>query len=292
MLTLAVIATGDGALDSPRTPAPPARPETVVLKTTRNGRWLIRETANFRIYSLPGTAQTEQLPQVCERLREHLQQTWYGKSQPAWSPKCDIILHPNVGEYAQTLGPGSEQSSGCTSLKLDQGRVTSRRVDLRADALDWNSAALPHELTHVIVADRFSKRQLPRWVDEGMAILAEPEGKQARRYQELRKAIARRAIYQAADLVRMTDYPPAEHRDAFYGQSASLVGFLMEQDSPEKFLNFVELAMDQGYDPAVREVYGMASMAQLQAAWQPRLSIREQTPLLLTEHLRRITLSP
>jgi hypothetical protein len=39
---------------------------------------------------------------------------------------------------------------------------------------------LPHEITHVVLADRFNTKPMPRWADEGMAVLTEPvEKKQA-----------------------------------------------------------------------------------------------------------------
>ena len=50
--------------------------------------------------------------------------------------------------------------------------------------------ALPHELTHLILADRFSPRQVPRWSDEGMAVLADPAEKQRLHLRDLRQALA------------------------------------------------------------------------------------------------------
>lgn len=282
----AVCAEEHAAANAPR--------KSVVLKSYRHGRWLVQETKNFRVICLPDAKDVAKFPEVCEALRSQLQQAWFGKSllekfSANWSPRCDIVLYPTVAEYSRVLGPGSEQSSGCASLEMEKGRIVSRRVDLRADASDWLTASLPHELTHVVIADRFSRKQLPRWADEGMSILAEPEQKRARRYRELQNALAQRAVYQAADLVKIQTYPTAPYRDAFYGQSASLVAHLAEQGTPEKFLEFVELAMEQGYDHAVKEIYGIRSMAALQAQWQPRLYAREQPPVLLADGITQIT---
>ena len=254
----------------------------------RSGQWSICETANFRICTLPG-ADEPQLAEVCESLRKHLQLTWFGKTQAVWSPRCDIVLYRNVSEYRHNLGPGSENSSGCASINLKEGRVASRRIELRADAADWLSAALPHELTHVIAADRFSRKQLPRWADEGMAILAEPEAKQARRMRGVEQSAAANRLFRAGDLFAVRDYPAADDRDAFYGQSASLVGFLIERESPQAFLNFVERGMDVGYGRALQEIYKIESTAHLQAMWHPRLGQREETPVILAAGVFEIT---
>ena len=39
------------------------------------------------------------------------------------------------------------------------------------------ASGLPHEVTHVILADLFPQQQIPRWADEGMAVLTEPREK-------------------------------------------------------------------------------------------------------------------
>ncbi|HVV99844.1 MAG TPA: hypothetical protein VHB77_05870 [Planctomycetaceae bacterium] len=288
---VAVALTGDIAPVRSRDTTSAAA-ETQTVRAYNWGRWEVRETANFRIFSLPGHDGAHRLPEVCEALRKDLQGTWFGKGTSEWTPKCDIMVQPNTADYRRILGPASAGSSGCTSLDLEGGRVIKRRIDLRGDAEDWLTAALPHELTHVVVADRFSKRQLPRWADEGMAILAEPEFKQNRRAQELEKAIDRNLLFTGGELVTTREYPAPQRRDAFYGQSASLVGFLIERDSPEKFLQFVELAMDSSYDKALAEVYGITSTTQLDSMWKPRLRIREQTPVLLAERLTRIISTP
>lgn len=293
-MVLATSVTFARAADAPAATPGAAKPASVVLKSYHWNRWLVQETRNFRVICLPGAPEAKRFPEVCEALRTQLQQTWFGESEFGksignWTPRCDIVLYPNVSEYSRVLGPGSEQSSGCASLNMDKGRITSRRVDLRADAADWLHSALPHELTHVIVADRFSKKQLPRWADEGMSILAEPEAKRNRRAQELQRAVANRAVYHAADLVQVKTYPAAQYRDAFYGQSASLVSYLLEQDTPERFLDFLERAMETDYDTALKEVYGVKSMATLQAHWQPRLFAREQASVLLADRITRIT---
>ncbi len=51
------------------------------------------------------------------------------------------------------------------------------------------TAILPHEVTHVVLADLFTTQQIPRWADEGIAVLAEPNAEQEIRAAELQEPL-------------------------------------------------------------------------------------------------------
>lgn len=172
---------------------------------------------------------------------------------------------------------------------MERGRVVKRRIDLRADADDWLYSALPHELTHVILAEKFADRQIPRWADEGMAILTEPVARQAIRRTAMQRAGAKTSHYGAAELMSIRDYPQGDRRDAFYGQSASLVAYLIERDSPARFLDFVQLGQKQGFERALADVYGIRSLAELDGSWQPQLLEPGQSAELFASRIARIT---
>jgi hypothetical protein len=260
-----------------------------VLKSSESQGWLIQETASFRIFSRANSADSRRLPEACEALRRQLQETWLGNASDEWSPRCDVVLHPTVEGYVRELGPASRQSSGCTSIDIKKGQVLKRRIDLRADADDWMSSALPHELTHVVLAERFATKQIPRWADEGMAILSEPSARQAVRRSAMERALSKAPRYSAGDLMALSEYPGGMQRDAFYGQSASLVAFLIERDSPERFLEFVELSQKQGIERAIHDVYGLRSLAELDARWRPQVLDRGQSAELFAARISRIT---
>ena len=265
-----------------------ARSAVVIRRTITQG-WLVRETANFCITTWNESPGVGSLPAQCEELRERLCAAWLGETPADWSCKCDVIVYPTTASYVRQLGPGSEQSSGCTSLKLHEGRVTVRRIDLRGDAVDWFSAALPHELTHAIVADRFSRTQIPRWADEGMSILAEPHDKQQRRHRQLEAAISSGGSFRAADLVAVRQYPTGPAREAFYGQSAALVHYLIERDSPSVFLDFVVRAERRGYDRALHDVYGIRSLADLDQRWGIMVQHRRHDAADVTRLVAEVT---
>lgn len=251
--------------------------------------WFAHESPSFRVYCHTNGTDAKRLSEACEALRSQLQETWYGSAGEEWSPRCNVVVHATVTEYVAQLGPASRQSSGCATVDVERGKVIGRRVDLRADAGDWMTSALPHELTHVVLADKFARKQIPRWADEGIAILSEPIARQATRRSAMQRALGRVPRFAAGELISMTEYPASDRRDAFYGQSASLVAYLIERDSPARFLEFLQSGQERGFQRALADVYGMHSVSELDARWRPQLLDRGQSAELLAGRIARIT---
>ncbi len=121
--------------------------------------WQILETANFRILSYSTRPATAETGQACERLRRELWENWTGQVHLAdWSPKCDVVLHPNDASYLKEVGQGGATTVASSLVDQRQGCVRTRRVDVRSIESDWEVAALPHELMHVILAGHFDGR--------------------------------------------------------------------------------------------------------------------------------------
>jgi hypothetical protein len=156
-------------------------------------------------------------------------------------------------------------------VKIELGKITNRRIDLVADHVKYLSAALPHELTHVVLRDRFLVSAIPRWADEGAATLADTSDKQERHRKDLRKALANGTTFSAASLVASDEFPQINHWGTFYGESLSLTKFLVDRDSPARFVNFIEAAASKGYDSALHDTYGIKNVAELDHEWRRQL---------------------
>ena len=247
-----------------------AAPEIVPSVCTR-GEWLVVETTNFRIWARLDRQQSVELTKRCEIVRGELRRKWLGDTAlAAWSPKADVVVHPSADEYRRVLGTASDGSSGCVTITVDHGRVVQRRIDLRSDAADWNSSSLPHEMTHLVLADRFSGRRLPRWADEGMAVLAEPQAKRSERRRAAEEAGRVGRMLTISQVMFVDEYPPSDQRAAFYAQSAALVEALVARGGTEQFLTFLETAMRNGNARALKEVYGADGIdeSRLSSAWK------------------------
>jgi hypothetical protein len=228
----------------------------------------VAETPNFRVHCCTSAERLRELAEACERLKTRTQTMWLGDNSANWQPRCEVVVHATVGAYCRTLGPGSERTSGCATVRLDKGRVAERRIDLRSDAEGWLTESLPHELTHVTLADRFTDRRIPAWADEGIAMLAESPDKLQRRLNELRGVMSTGRTVSLRQLVALENGPTPEARAGFYGQSVTLTGLLLERGTPQQLIEFVHSGQRDGYDKALRAVYGVESWPALEADWR------------------------
>ena len=259
---------GDGLLRAADTTATESSTVTLRRSACQCCQCYVAETPNFRVHCCTSPERLRELAESCERLKARTQTMWLGESSTSWQPRCEVVVHATVGTYCRTLGPGSERTSGCSTVRLDKGRVAERRIDLRSDAEGWLTETLPHELTHVVLADRFTDRRIPAWADEGIAMLAESPDKLQRRLNELRGVVASGRTLGLSQLVSLENGPTSESRAAFYGQSVTFAGLLLERGTPQQLIQFVEAGQRDGYDKALRDVYGIESWSALESEWR------------------------
>src|SRR5205085_5067077 len=141
--------------------------------------------------------------------------------------------------YLAVVGAGGRQTFGSSLVKFGQGKAIARRViDFRGDS-PHGLAAVPHEMTHVVLADLLDGRQPPRWADEGMAILADSHEKQMLHERDLTQGIASRSAFRVTELMTIEAYPQPSRMAAFYGQSASVTACLAKRDDPARLVEFL-----------------------------------------------------
>lgn len=232
--------------------------------------WHVVETANFRILTFGRRGARRDTAEACEALRSRLVDRWLGEDcATCWQPKCDLVLHASDESYLREVGPGGRATVASALVLRRRGRIAVRRIDVRGTQANWQTSSLPHELTHVVVADRFAQQPPPRWADEGVAILADPADKRRRHRNDLHAALRRRAEFRLAELITLADYPPAGRWGTFYGQSASFVEFLVDRAGERQFLAFVAASQDRGYEQGLQQAYG-AGIAELERDWRLR----------------------
>lgn len=236
-------------------------------------KWHLAETPNFRVYCCAGQIEANRLADRCESLRRQLASVWLGSSQlEPWPKPCDVVVFPTRTAYLQVVGREAAQTAGSALILTEGARVKSRRIDLRGDLGRDMESALAHELTHVVIADRLDRSRIPAWADEGMAVLADSPEKQALHLEDLRQGWQARQTFRTGELLTLLGYPQPNRMGVFYGQACSLVNFLVVRENPEQFVRFLEVAQRAGYDAALRELYGIADVAQLEQLWQKSLT--------------------
>lgn len=260
-------------LAAERSAAVGARPSGFVVRgqsgsagnSSATGAWQVLESENFRVYHVdPELA--ERLSRRAEHARAELFRYWTGSEVASnWSPRCDIYLYPDASIYSQMTGQAID-SPGFSTMGLNGGRVVARRINLRADAEGVVDAVTPHEVSHVVTADLFPRQQVPRWADEGMAILAEPTEAQETRLADLDSPLSSGRVFGTGPMMT-SPAPDNRFWELYMAQSASLTRFLVQLDSPARFLTFLRDAERLGPEAALRSSYGFEKFDDLHSRW-------------------------
>jgi hypothetical protein len=111
---------------------------------------------------------------------------------------------------------------------------------------------------------------MPRWADEGMAVLTEPSDKKNAHLKNLADLLNRGRVFTARQLMTMDDYPSGNQWPMFYAESVSLVDFLVDRSGPNKFVEFMEGSLKNGYESELKRVYDLAGFEELDGAWSRR----------------------
>jgi hypothetical protein len=129
---------------------------------------------------------------------------------------------------------------------------------------------LPHETTHVVLAGMFGASHVPRWADEGIAVLSEPNEKIDQHRRNLLKHHGDGLLFGLKELMELENYPHPRRIGAFYAQSVVLVEFLTQQRNPKVFTDFVKDGLRHGYDSSLLRHYNM-TFTQLEQLWQQQV---------------------
>jgi len=220
-------------------------------------------TTNF-VVEAPTQQYAQAVAEQAERSRADQARAWLGYALPDWPRPCPIAV---------TIT--SSGSGGATSFAFGRQSVIgmSMRVEGRSDKI--LSAVIPHEVTHTVLATYFGG-PLPRWVDEGAAVLAEDAEEQARQAERCREVLRTpgRAI-PLRRLLTMAEYP--QDVLPMYAQGSSLVRYLVRLRDRPTLIGAITYAQSRGWDEAIRATYGphvagMDSVSALERMWRDDLS--------------------
>jgi hypothetical protein len=232
--------------------------EAVPLDAKAPPRW-IHSTANFRI-GAPTREIAVEVGEAAERHRERLARQWLGKPLPRWPEPCPVEV------TITTAG-----ASSASAFLFDEGRILSQKVEVEGAVEEILASALLCAVTHLVLAHHFAA-PVPRWADEGAAVLADSAGVR-HRYEDRAREVLRdqkRAI-PLGRLFTLADYP--HDVSAFFAESASITRFLVGAKGRKAFLAFVKDGRGGNWDAAVRTHYGYPNVAALEQAWRKSLPV-------------------
>lgn len=240
---------------------PPTQAATAAIRHTETAS----ESANFRLVHSQSREFAEQMLQLAEQHRRSAFAKFASPHAGPWPVACEVVLHATGADYAKATGQPAN-SPGHSTIKSQAGRVTSRRIDLRADDPDLLGCVLPHEITHVVLGDLFPDEPLPRWADEGLAVLAEPRAKVDRYTLTMIHNRRQGKLVPLDRLLATRDYPDPAWLTVFYVQSVSVVEYLVNLRDPAAFVAFCR-DLPNGTDAALQRHYHIRHVAELQERW-------------------------
>ncbi len=154
---------------------------------------------------------------------------------------------------AAARAPGETPDRGVVTL----GEVVfSDTALVSADSVPLD--VLRHELTHIVLrqAAKGALADIPAWLDEGTAVYAQNSPLSGVE-QALDLAIERNEVFSVRSLTSSSLGGLGANVSLFYGQSWSLVSFLIDEFGPEKFAElFATLREGTTVDEALESVYG------------------------------------
>jgi RNA polymerase sigma factor (sigma-70 family) len=275
--------------DADRTPA-----ATVPAGTKPIGSAAVR-MPNFIVFA-PTELQARLMATEAEHQRREVAKRWLGKELPAWTKPCEIRFTPDEratgGATTFSFGPPRKPDK----LNAD---LASAEMILSGPFLRVVEEQLPHEVTHAVLASHFGQ-PLPRWVDEGIAILSEPAQLRNDLDLGLREVLSAGRAIRLKHLFRMNEYP--KDTLTVYSQGHSVVQFLLSRSTTEAvpippadangeiapkgglrnphrdLIQFVQHGLSTDWDNAAKQIYGFATVDDLETAWIEWLKMPANIP--------------
>ncbi|MCE9581040.1 MAG: tetratricopeptide repeat protein [Planctomycetes bacterium] len=250
---------------------------TIAAIREPQAEWFTQETAHFTIKS-HNKRLTEVVAVQAEKYLATLSRTFMGGA--AYPHKVPLTIHRDQKEYVAAGNPDWSQGGTAVGYESIDGFMKSqvtRRIDL-LQTIDGKlnpdlakPKLLPHELTHLVLGERFGERPLPLWLNEGIAQYMEAD-RRAECDKLLNDFMAQKggAPIPLRTLVNLPGYP--DNRGAialFYAQSASFTGWLADTLGPEKLSAFLEdlrkgTEVEQALQSAFKAGAGWDTAAQAQ----------------------------
>jgi hypothetical protein len=176
----------------------------------------------------------------------------------SWDNRCRMFLYPDRRSYLAATG----------SISWSRAHVyaAEKHIITYANQEGFFETILPHEMAHIIFREFIGfDKQLPIWLDEGVAILAEADSSQ--RLSFAKDMIADGQHIPLSELSDIRNYKSIEPY-AFYSQAASIVDFLLNRYGRNNFVVFCrELRDRDNWQEALRRAYRFNSLSELEQQW-------------------------
>jgi hypothetical protein len=209
-------------------------------------------TPNFVVQAIRANV-ARQVGEYAEHYRRVKAVEWLGRELPNWPDPCQVEVVLKLGD-----------AGGATSFAFEHGRVLGQDMTVEGPLERILNSVLPHEVTHTIFAAKFG-RPLPRWADEGGAVLSEDAIELDRHDRLVREVVNSGRFIPFRRLFVLTEYPSDVM--ALYAQGFSAANYLVALKGKPYFLDFVWDGQVAGWDAALASYYGISNTEHLEQQW-------------------------
>jgi len=178
-----------------------------------------------------------------------------------------IFIYGSYADLRDAIPVGSQEWTGGQAF-TDQGVVV---IGVSPADLDYGLAATPHELTHLVIHQATDNPfgDIPRWLDEGLAVYMSGELDAGwRGYRGMIARAAERNELMTLQTLSSTFPADSEQAGLAYAQSGVVVEFIIERYGKEAMAHLLEIFSEGAlYDDALQEALGVDTWG-LDNAWR------------------------
>ncbi|MBX3437440.1 MAG: hypothetical protein KF861_08125 [Planctomycetaceae bacterium] len=225
------------------------------VSTAIGGESNVHRSANF-VVKASSRPTAQKIAQAAEEYRLQFATDWLNQEVPEWESPC----HITVDERAT----GGE---GWFSYETSRGSAPNLQIVVQGRLDRIVEYVLPHEVAHAMLCTALAG-PLPRWADEGVALLSESESQRVRQQKTFAQLASAGSVMPLSDILQVVDYP-AERREliGYYAACYSLTEYLVAHGGRQRMLQFVADGDRHGWEDSVRRHYGL-DLAGLETAWR------------------------
>ncbi len=184
--------------------------------------------------------------------------------------KILVTVYPTRQDYLRGSSQTASWSTGSHRIQRRMGVLSEHAISCYQNQPRLLTETIPHEVGHSLFTHRLNyPPEIPLWANEGFAILVEPTYSHRFYHRRVGQALVGKELIPFSELTSRRKYPD-QNVHLFYGQSHSLVEFLVSEKGLETFVKFVLSISKSGlkFDAALKRHYGLEGLRALENRWR------------------------
>jgi len=192
-----------------------------------------------------------------------------------WRNPCQVTVFPSKEEYLRN-NPVGEWSGAAHRLSSRRGIFSEHSIVTYQGQPRLTDGLLKHEIAHALLTHRLNyPKSIPLWSTEGFAVYTEPAYMHQYYDRICAQAKSQNVLIPIERLFDSETYPDNQVQ-LFYGQSYSVVKYLIERKGLKRYLEFLRDITANGLEMkrALKKHYRFEAQLALENRWRYTLGKR------------------